>query len=93
MALGDGDADALIVGRDGLFEFGDAGFDVGGEFEEFLPGLLGVALVAHALEDGVGALGALAHHVDGDVVEVFAGARQKIGRPEFAVAATIAPAD
>ncbi len=96
VAFSNGDGELGIVGIEDLFEADEFLFDPGGHFHQFVPGALGFLLIFEAVEHRVFAYGALAHHVEGDVVEMFAGAVGKAAGPRFAfdcAGAVIAPAD
>ncbi len=86
-------SDASLSAFGSLFDFADAPFHIVCKLEQFFPRTLGLLLVAQALQHGIATLRTLAHHVDGNVIQILAGALEQIARPQVFVAAAIAPAD
>src|SRR3954468_7136322 len=77
MTFGDGDAEPGVFLPESFFEPEELVLDARPNHgHEFFPGALGLGLISYASQDGVRLQRRLAHHVDGDEIEMFSGSIQ-----------------
>src|ERR1043166_8450001 len=93
MALGDGDPVLRVETRDRGLHFGDAALHVISQLFQLLPGAFRRGLVAEPFEYRVRPARALAHHMDGNEIDMLAGTSQKLTGPEFGTGVAVSPAD